>query len=673
MENPEEVLQALDEFQKLRPTEIPRELEDYLCWVAKTGDPVYQWSLIKALFREKLTRVMTDFYESCPSLELTPCPNVEHFNYDSMKSNLLERLESFANAPFTVQRICELLTAPRKEYNRVDKFMRAIEKNILVVSTREPGSSARRSENGDSMVNGSVEEDATSMQPSHEIEMDSWVKDCTTVAGVTVRATGDASLLETVLPSTTVVKSLPAEDDGSTLDKTERVSSESNSSLLTQFVPSTSEFSDVGNLSSQIQLQNSSAASGTQNLSPTPMLVDEVPEAIINEDTSSQPSLDLENEEHSSTDPARKLQTTFQAKDFVPNDTKSIKIYSDDTAPSTDVEKVDTPSVDETPLDRVEDRNVSDKTKSECKESLDHRESIFPMVQNFLQASMDVKIASDETKTTVDGSTDENLSVTTKSICFIPDNSSTESKDSPKEDIKSSRVSSPKPFEDDTISQEPRENVSPVSDDNSSCQLDTEQSDEGRKEDSSLLDMYSKTENLKEIDVGDKEDRVKPVIEEPPSGEPPTSVNDPSTSSVLERNCLTIQETLEDDCKTTKSIVPDPLPIVEEPKESESQVKNSESSTVVVDVTSESVDHASVDELVNKDTKLVVDSTTTDVDSEELQSPTPPEKNQLPETSKTTKCSETEGDAMEVDGEELALPLHHDEPMEEETTDLVKS
>lgn len=47
MENPEEVLQALDEFQKMRPTEIPRELEDYLSWVAKTGDPVYQWSLIK--------------------------------------------------------------------------------------------------------------------------------------------------------------------------------------------------------------------------------------------------------------------------------------------------------------------------------------------------------------------------------------------------------------------------------------------------------------------------------------------------------------------------------------------------------------------------------------------------------------------------------------------------
>lgn len=48
-----------------------------------------------------------------------------------MKNALLERLEAFHAAPFTVQRICELLTDPRKQYSRIDKFMRAVEKNIL--------------------------------------------------------------------------------------------------------------------------------------------------------------------------------------------------------------------------------------------------------------------------------------------------------------------------------------------------------------------------------------------------------------------------------------------------------------------------------------------------------------------------------------------------------------
>ncbi|CAH0727102.1 unnamed protein product, partial [Brenthis ino] len=156
MENAEEVLQFLEEFSKRKPKTIPQELNDYLAYVARTGDPVYQWALVKSLFKEKLLNVITDFYETSPGIDIPPYPNVDPFNYDIMKNSLLERLDSFTSAPFTVQRICELLTYPRKQYNRVDKFMRAIEKNILVVSTREPGHQRHQEpENGEPIVNGS--------------------------------------------------------------------------------------------------------------------------------------------------------------------------------------------------------------------------------------------------------------------------------------------------------------------------------------------------------------------------------------------------------------------------------------------------------------------------------------------------------------------------------------
>lgn len=161
MENPEEILHSLEEFSKLRPKDIPRELEDYLCFVAKTGDPVYQWSAVKSLFREKLINVITEFYESCPSVEIPPCRNVELFNYEGMKNFILEKLDTFVAAPFTVQRICELLTTPRKEYNRIDKYMRALEKNILVVSTTEPGNRRQHHENADGIVNGLESEHAS--------------------------------------------------------------------------------------------------------------------------------------------------------------------------------------------------------------------------------------------------------------------------------------------------------------------------------------------------------------------------------------------------------------------------------------------------------------------------------------------------------------------------------
>lgn len=82
-----------------------------------------------------------------------------------MKNALLEELDLFNAAPFTVQRICELLTDPRKQYSRIDKFMRAIEKNLLVVSTVEPGRKRRDSvtaedseaaESIDSVINGDL-------------------------------------------------------------------------------------------------------------------------------------------------------------------------------------------------------------------------------------------------------------------------------------------------------------------------------------------------------------------------------------------------------------------------------------------------------------------------------------------------------------------------------------
>lgn len=156
MENPEEILQCLEEFSKIKPKDIPRELEEYLCFVAKTGNPVYQWPVIKCLFRQKLINVISEFYETCPAIDIPPCLNVDLFNYNTMKTFILEKLDTFVAAPFTVQRICELLTTPRKQYNRIDKYMRALEKNILVVSTTEPV--YRSTENGDNnnqaIVNG---------------------------------------------------------------------------------------------------------------------------------------------------------------------------------------------------------------------------------------------------------------------------------------------------------------------------------------------------------------------------------------------------------------------------------------------------------------------------------------------------------------------------------------
>merc|ERR1719362_2161812 len=64
----------------------------------------------------------------------------------------------FAGIPFTVQRLAELLTSPRRHYKRTDKFMRALEKNMLIVSTVEAratsNNNASESRNSSYLMNG---------------------------------------------------------------------------------------------------------------------------------------------------------------------------------------------------------------------------------------------------------------------------------------------------------------------------------------------------------------------------------------------------------------------------------------------------------------------------------------------------------------------------------------
>ena len=48
---------------------------------------------------------------------------------------ILEQLESFEEPPFTIQRLCELLLDPKRHYKSIGKYLRAVEKSILVTSS----------------------------------------------------------------------------------------------------------------------------------------------------------------------------------------------------------------------------------------------------------------------------------------------------------------------------------------------------------------------------------------------------------------------------------------------------------------------------------------------------------------------------------------------------------
>uniref|UniRef100_A0A8B9GLE4 Serine/threonine-protein phosphatase 4 regulatory subunit 2 n=1 Tax=Amazona collaria TaxID=241587 RepID=A0A8B9GLE4_9PSIT len=136
----ERLQEALKDFEKRGKKEVCPILDQFLCLVAKTGETMVQWSQFKSYFIFKLEKVMDDFRTSAPEPRGPPNPNVEYIPFEEMKERILKIVNGFNGIPFTIQRLCELLTDPRRNYTGTDKFLRGVEKNVMVVSCVYPSS-----------------------------------------------------------------------------------------------------------------------------------------------------------------------------------------------------------------------------------------------------------------------------------------------------------------------------------------------------------------------------------------------------------------------------------------------------------------------------------------------------------------------------------------------------
>jgi len=120
--------------------EVPPSLERYLKYVAMTGNTVFPWNHVRNLFRCKILQAMEEFPGEV-------CPSIEAF--------VMERFDLFRAAPFTIQRLAELVIKPTVHYKKKDKFLRGLEKTVLVVSTVEPWSLDADLKNGNDSASDS--------------------------------------------------------------------------------------------------------------------------------------------------------------------------------------------------------------------------------------------------------------------------------------------------------------------------------------------------------------------------------------------------------------------------------------------------------------------------------------------------------------------------------------
>ncbi|XP_042606097.1 serine/threonine-protein phosphatase 4 regulatory subunit 2-A-like [Cyprinus carpio] len=127
------LLGAFRDFEKRGEKETCPILDQFLSHVAKTGETLIQWSQFKGYFLFKLEKVMDDFKASCPEQRGPANPNVEYIPFEEMKQRILKIVNGYNG-------LCELLTEPKRNYAGTEKFLRGVEKNVMVVSCVYPTS-----------------------------------------------------------------------------------------------------------------------------------------------------------------------------------------------------------------------------------------------------------------------------------------------------------------------------------------------------------------------------------------------------------------------------------------------------------------------------------------------------------------------------------------------------
>ncbi|RDX56718.1 PPP4R2-domain-containing protein [Lentinus brumalis] len=152
------------------PYEWKEEHGDIIERIAATDIVETEWPLLRNIIKHKLDKNITAFLAEGPrweprpplmlavaqqlqngGLKLPPFPprdyvpsnpnppppkvNLSDKEAEDLKTSIYAQLDEFDGTPFTIQRVCELCVNPRQHYKYIGKYLRAVEKSLLVTST----------------------------------------------------------------------------------------------------------------------------------------------------------------------------------------------------------------------------------------------------------------------------------------------------------------------------------------------------------------------------------------------------------------------------------------------------------------------------------------------------------------------------------------------------------
>jgi len=105
---------------------LPDEIEDTIMQIATTGKVHCSWEALKSALAHKARRSLASFGDQLK----------EDSNFaDEYVVYFVRRLDLFPALPFTMQRLCELLHDPQHFYQKIKKFVTALDKCLSVTKT----------------------------------------------------------------------------------------------------------------------------------------------------------------------------------------------------------------------------------------------------------------------------------------------------------------------------------------------------------------------------------------------------------------------------------------------------------------------------------------------------------------------------------------------------------
>ncbi|GLI63729.1 hypothetical protein VaNZ11_006792 [Volvox africanus] len=113
---------------------LTSQLRGVLAESALTGRIRYKWPLLRPLVDFVLEQVLTA-YDAETRVEVGP-PGPDSVSETIERFQKL--LSAFSDAPWTFQRLCEILLEPKRQYSRLSKLVLAIEKCLLVTTEQPP-------------------------------------------------------------------------------------------------------------------------------------------------------------------------------------------------------------------------------------------------------------------------------------------------------------------------------------------------------------------------------------------------------------------------------------------------------------------------------------------------------------------------------------------------------